>query len=487
MFKRLALLIVVCVLVLAAVLVLNTLRFASKQVSVEAAPPLSFDLEAAVDRLSEAVQYPTISHQDPADFDSKTFLNFHKFLEKSFPKVREKLKREVVSDFSLLYTWEGSDASLNPIILAAHMDVVPVSPGTEAAWEHDAYSGAREGGYVWGRGTLDDKVNLMAALEAVEIALSEGMQPQRTVYLAFGHDEEVGGALGASAMAQLLDERGVEAEFVLDEGGAVITGAILDVRSPVATIGIAEKGYITLELSAKGEGGHSSQPGKESVIGILAKAVNSLEENQMPSGVVGPARQMLEHVGPESGFATKLIMANLWLTAPLVERIMTSSPATNAMVRTTTAPTIFEAGVKENVLPVNGRAVVNFRILPGDTIDSVMEHVRATVADPRVSVNKLPFGSNPSKVSPSSGPIYDQLERTIRETQPGTIVTPYLVVGATDARFYEILTDHVYRFSAMRLDTSDLHRLHGTNERVGEENYGEIVRFYHRLIQNTAM
>ncbi|MCH7958696.1 MAG: M20 family peptidase [Candidatus Hydrogenedentes bacterium] len=482
MIKRILILLVLVVGGVAALLVVRTLSTSSRQVHPEPVTGIELDTDAVVARLAEAITHRTISHQDPEKFDSAAFLQFHSFLERSFPKVHATLKKEVVSDYSLLYHWEGSDPSLRPILLLAHMDVVPVAPGTHDDWEHDAFSGDLDGGFVWGRGTLDDKVNLMAVLEAVERLLSEGVQPVRPVYLAFGHDEEIGGANGAEVMAKLLEDRGVRAEFVMDEGGAIISGAFPGLSAPLATIGIAEKGYTSVQLYVRAKGGHSSQPLPESAIGMLSAAVLRVEQNQLPSAITGPTRTMLEYMGPESSFVNRLIMANLWLFSPVLKGILEASPASNAMIRTTTAPTMFNAGVKENVLPAEARAVINFRILPGDTVESVMEHVRVTIDDPRIEVSALTWGADPSKVSPIDVEGFKRIETTIRELFPEAIVAPYLVIGGTDARAYEAICENIYRFSPLLLETSDLARMHGTNERIAIEDYTRIIQFYYRLL-----
>jgi carboxypeptidase PM20D1 len=402
--------------------------------------------------------------------------------------VHAALKLEKVNGYGLLYQWAGSDSSLAPAVLLAHQDVVPVEPGTEGKWTEPPFGGTIAGGYVWGRGALDDKGSLVAILEAIEHLISTGAKPRRTVYLAFGYDEEVGGRRGAAHIADLLASRNVRPEFVLDEGGALATGLVPGVAAPVALIGIAEKGYVTVELTAQAEGGHSSMPPKETAVGILAAGLTRLEHHQMPRAIRGPTADLFDFLGPEMPFGPRLVMANRWLLGGLLAAGFGSTPQGNAMLRTTTAPTVLQAGVKENVLPSTARALVNFRILPGDSAASVLEHVRHAVDDPRIGVRALQETvSDPSGVTSVSAEPFQLLARTIRQVIPDAVVTPWLVVGATDSRHYSRLTPNVLRFVGAPIGPDDVRRVHGTDERVGVQAYANSVRIYIQLLKNAAL
>jgi carboxypeptidase PM20D1 len=326
-------------------------------------------------------------------------------------------------------------------------------------------------------------------MEAVEALVEEGFMPARTVNLAFGHDEEVGGLNGARLVAEALEERGMgRAALVVDEGGVLAQGLMPGVEEPVALVGVAEKGFLSLALSVRSEGGHSSMPPRETAISILARAITRLEEQPFPSRLDGPARWMLEAVGPRMSFPARLGLANLWLLEPLVLRALNEGPSTAAMVRTTTAPTIIEAGVKENVLPIQARAVVNFRILPGETRDSVTTHVREIVSDPRVEVTQAsPFATDPSPVSDPEGPGFRLVAAAARQAvqDPDLPVAPYLVVGGTDSRYYAARAESVLRFVPVLIRPDDLSRVHGTDERVATRDVATAVRFFHALIQGS--
>lgn len=482
--KRLLLrLAIFSIVILAGVMTVNTLSFSSKQIPVDAVelPPPP---EGAAARLAQAVQFPTVSADD--HIDTAAFMRLDTFLRAAFPMVDSMLELQLINGYSRLYKWPGQNAKLPPILLMGHFDVVPAE---SAGWSVDAFAGVVEEGFIWGRGTLDDKVSCLGLLEATEQLLAEEYTPGRTVYLAFGHDEEVSGQAGAKAIAERLEKQGVRFDYILDEGQFVINEAMAGLSQPLAMIGISEKGYVTLQLTTElPEGGHSSMPPPETAVGILSKAVATLQANPFPADINGPTGAMLRHVGPEMSLPYKMLFANQWLTGGLLRRVLTADPAAAALIRTTTAPTVIKGGVKDNVLPTTASATVNFRILPGETVQSVQRYVERTINDDRVQVEiKNPdFAQNPSPVSETSAFGFQVIQRTIQEVFPQAIVAPSLVIGATDARHYSSVSDHIYRFLPLQLDRSDLPRLHGIDERVGTENYERAVQFYRRLIENSC-
>ncbi|HEV8321333.1 MAG TPA: M20 family peptidase [Myxococcota bacterium] len=495
MKKKFALGLVLALAALAGVVVVRGALLASKQLPDSAVPapaPAAVDGAAAALHLAGALHFRTISSQDPAApgaAEARTELEgLHAYLAATYPRAHAALAREVVGGGSLLFTWKGSDATLPPVLLMAHLDVVPVEPGTEGAWKHPPFAGVIADGFVWGRGALDDKGSLVAMLEAVETLLAAGFAPKRTFYFAFGHDEEVGGGAGNAKMAALLAERGVHLAWVLDEGLAILDGIVEGVSKPVALVGLAEKGYVTVELTVTGEGGHSSMPPRHTPVGILGAAVARLEEHPLPASIEGPARAMFDWLAPEMSFSRRVAFANLWLLGPLVEQLLAARPATDALIRTTTAPTMIEGSVKENVLPAKARALVNFRVRPGDSVAAVLDHVRACVDDDRVAVKAISeFASEPSPVSSADGAGFALVHRTIREVFPRVLVAPGLVTGATDSRYYAGLADGVYRFFPLWLGPDDRARFHGTDERVPVDHYADAVRFYAQLLRNASL
>ncbi len=482
--KRLLLGTVGLVGVLAAVVLIRTFSFTSKQLDAPPADPLKLDEARAVENLRRALRIKTISSEDPAQTPVEALEAFHALLAEAFPKVHAALKKETVSDHALLYEWTGTESKRSPMLLLAHMDVVPANPNNE--WEHPPFSGDLADGYIWGRGAIDDKSSVLGILEAVEVLLVEGFGPKRTVYLAFGHDEEVSGANGAAKIAALLASRGVKAEFSHDEGLAVVEGIVPGITQPVALIGTAEKGYASLELTVSCKGGHSSQPPPHTALGILSAAIVKLEEHPLPAAIRGPVREMFDVLGPEMPFFERMAFANLWLFGGLVKRELEATNAAAAALRTTTAVTMMSGGTKDNVLPTRARAVVNFRLMPDDSIDGLLAHVNETIADERIQVRVLGTAQEASPVSDINAPSYTVLNRTIRQIFPGVVVAPCLDIGATDSRHYSNVAQDSYRFTPLWFKEEDLARIHGPNERIAKDDYLRCIRFYAQFIRNAA-
>jgi carboxypeptidase PM20D1 len=472
------------VLFLFAFLLARTVIYGKRIEPVDAVEGMKVDAAMVAEHLANAIRKATISNTDPAKVDGKAFLELHKVLESTYPRVHATLARQVVNQYGLLYAWKGRKPELNPVLLAAHLDVVPVEAAGLEEWEHPPFSGQVADGYVWGRGTLDIKNQAIAILEAVESLLKEGYRPERTVLLAFGQDEEVDGKLGAGTIAQKLEEEGVHLEAVLDEGGAVLADLIPGIKSPVATIGVAEKGYLSLELTAKGAPGHSSMPPPHTAIGVLGAALARLEVSPMPARL-DAVKPMFAEIGSLLPFSLQFALANLWLFGGVVKRRLESNPKTNAAIRTTQAATMISGGVKDNLLPREARAVVNFRLLPGDTVAGVCEHVRRVIQDERV--NFQPSEDNgvrpASPVSPTTSTAYLDLVRVIRQMFPEAAVAPYLVLGATDSRYYAPVCENIYRFTPVVMSAEDMNRVHGTNERIHIESMGHMVQFFGQLIR----
>ncbi len=491
-----------------------------KDVSVVEVP---LDTDAAARRLSKAITFPTVSNQDRSDFDEKAFKDFHQYLADTYPLVHSTLKREVLGEprkFSLLYTWSGKNPSLPPIVLMGHQDVVPVVPGTEGQWEHGPFSGDIADGYIWGRGSLDDKIMILAILEAIEMHLKNGFQPTRTIYLAFGQDEEVGGPEGVKQIVQVLKSRGVnEIALVLDEGLPLTTGLFPGINSPIALIGTAEKGYASLQLKVAGAGGHSAMPPKHSNIGILAQAISKLEDNPFPYRITQAVRDQFRFLGPELPEKTHGILADVafgkeaemaaateqeqapeyaenaavaWQRQNTSEdqfiQYMLTGPQTTAMLHTTTAVTMVSGGVKDNVLPPVASAVVNFRILQGETVQSVIDRVKSIIDDDRVEVTDISASIDPSPVSDPYGKEYKLIEQSIRQTwgTPDLVVSPYLVIGGADAKWFAAsIAKNVFRFTAVHVESAaDTARWHGVNERVLVSEYARSIGFFHNFIAN---
>ena len=486
MIKRFGYFLFALLLLLIIAVTINTLRQGSKQLTVTPVAAFQLDEVAAAGRLAKSLRFQTISSLDPANQALGEFNQLHAHLAQAFPLIHSKLKRETIGAASLLYTWEGSDAKAKPIMLMAHQDVVPIAPDTEKNWQQAPFDGVIKDGYVWGRGAWDDKGNLFAMMEAVETLLQNGFVPRQTIYLAFGHDEEVGGLQGAMQIAKVLKTRGVKFDYILDEGLLITEGILKGLAPSAALIGIAEKGYVTVQLGLDATPGHSSMPTQKTAIGMMSVALARLEEQQFPGEIRGVAQEMFETIAPEMQGLNRVLLSNLWLFKPLVQHELSKASATNATLRTTTALTTIHAGNKDNVLPGHIDATVNFRTLPGDTQASVLQHVKKALANEDIQLTVSKGNSESSQISSINSAAYYTLNKTIREVFANTIVAPGLMLGGTDSRHFEGLSENVFKFSPVRATADDLPRFHGTNERISIKNYAEMIRFYHQLLVNSS-
>jgi carboxypeptidase PM20D1 len=467
------------VLGLAVVLVAKTLRYAPADVASAERFALGADADRAAETLSQAVRFETVSD----DLSRPDFPAFLAFLETSFPKVHATTTRVVLDPNTPLYRWQGSDPSLQPVLLAAHYDVVPIAPGSLEQWDYPPFDGTIADGYVWGRGTLDNKGALIAILTAAETLMAEGFTPQRTVYFSFGGDEEIGGD-GARAVAQYLTENGIRLAWALDEGSFVLDKIIPGLDQPVASINLSEKGYLTLTLVATSPGGHSSMPPRMTAVGRIARAVDRLQNAPMPGGLTDVSEQFFDGLGRYFTFDKRVVFANRWLLNPVLEGILSGSPSTDAMLRTTTAPTMLSGSSKENVLAAEATATINFRIHPRDTVDDVIAHVRATVDDDQVEIRAdAAFSSPASPVSSADAQGYKDIETSILAAFGPLATVPGLTIAATDARHYAAASDAAYRINPFKITGDDLERFHGIDERLSVENLGRGMDFFGALMK----
>lgn len=470
--------------VLIGVLLVRTFMYGGEPPAVDpsGSDPIALDEAAVLDHLSQAITYRTVSLEPPAPRDDAAFEDFLDWLEKTYPDVFDTLTVERVG-LSLLLTWPGAEPDSAPVLLAAHYDVVPVIPGTQARWRHPPFEGIVADGFVWGRGALDNKNAVVGLMEAVAWLVARGEQPRRTVYLSFGHDEEIGGEAGAAGVVEQLRTDGVQLGWSLDEGSFVFENMLPGVDVPVATINTAEKGSVTLRIIAAGRGGHSSMPPQQTAVGRLARALVALEEHPMPGGLEGLAAESFDAIAPRMDFLARMMFANRWLFGPLVEAQLEALPFANAMMRTTIAPTMLSGSPKVNVLPVEAVATVNFRVHPRDTVEDVIDHVRALVADDHVRV-EAGEGSPASPVADADSEGFRLVAQAVRTEFPGAIVAPGLLVAATDSRHYGRIADNAYRFNPMIVTPEEVAGFHGTNERVSTAGMIMGVRAYVRLLRS---
>jgi carboxypeptidase PM20D1 len=447
----------------------------------------AIDAGAAAARLAEAIRFRTVSLVEPTD-DRAPFVQFHAWLQQRYPAFHAAAQREVIGEFSLLYTWEGSDAGQPPILLLAHQDVVPVPDDTRAAWQVDPFGGVIRDNAVWGRGSIDDKGSLVALMEAAEFLAAQGRRPARTIIFAFGHDEELGGDNGAVLMARALADRGVRAWFVLDEGLAALDRHPLT-GGPASMIGISERGGANMRIHAVGQPGHSSMPPSETAVSLVAEAVDRIHAMPIEQRLEGgPALGMMRALAPELSLTNRMAVSNEWLFAPLLRQRMAGNPAARALLGTTVAPTVIEGGSRPNVLPGEANAWINFRIHPRDSAADLLSRAREAVAD--LEGVTVEWDGEPREASPISSTTsssYALIAALSHAILPDAPVAPALVLAGTDSRHYGDVAENVYRFQPILLTAEDLEMPHGLNERLSVENFERTIRFYISLMEAGAM
>ncbi len=473
----------------AAATAVKAALYTPKKKDFGAATEEKVDAKRAQEHLSKAISIPTISYPDKADIDFTQFEKFHAFLEEAFPLIHKNLKKEVVQEASLIYHWKGTRDDLDPIALLAHQDVVPISAGTEQDWTHEPFSGHNDGEFIWGRGALDMKNHLIGVMDAVETLLDEGFQPERDVYLLFGQDEEVVASEegGAKNIMKTLKERGIHLDCVLDEGGAIIPVNVKGIlnNKELVGVGIAEKGYTDFEITVTAKGGHSSQPPVHSGLGELANVIKDLENHQFKAELLPFVKELFSNLGRNCTYPARLLMCNLNLLYPALKFGMTKIPFTACLVRTTTAVTMAQGSPAANVLPQKASVTVNFRQMPGTTVKDVEDHIRKVCRNKDIEVKVLK-AKEASKFSPTDSRAFKIIEELCMQDNKDSIVAPYLVMGGTDACYYEPICDNIYRYAPYKVSVGLLRCTHGTDERIPVDAIAPAVAFFKRYIRKAS-
>ncbi len=478
--KKIAVLIGVVLLILAAIVVSKTISNSpgahQKSSALEILPT------EAIAHMSQAIQIKTETPNDAYEFDTVTFFTYRKFIEKAYPLVHKNLPRTVIDSFNYVYEWKGTDTSILPMVLMAHYDVVPVEASAVKLWHAVPYGGEVKEGYIWGRGVLDDKSSMISILEAAELQLAKGFQPKQTILLCFGADEESSGK-GAMAVVKYFKSKNKRFDLVVDEGGEISTEDMKDIKRPIASIGVGEKGYVTLILTVQKEGGHSSIPSQSTAIDILSKGLYQLREKQMPAKLIPPIKAYLERVsGYTENFGKKMALSNMWLFEKQVLNNLSASPSTNALVRTTIVPTIINSGVRDNVIPTFATAYVNSRILPGESQKDVFNFVEKTVNDTNIKITYYNnYSTMPSPTTDINSQAFQRVEKVINAIVDDVIVAPMLMVGATDSRNYREVSDGVINFTPI----TNAKGYHGIDERLLVTDFQKCINFYSLLIQGS--
>lgn len=467
------------ILLLACVMLVRALAFRPGACQKNEATPVDFDKDAARDSLASLITCKTVSNVNPELEDDAEFEKLIGMLPSLYPNVYATCELIKFEGRALLYRWRGKGNG-RPAVLMAHYDVVPVN---EDGWEVDPFAAVVKDGVMWGRGTLDTKVTFNAILFSVNKLIADGFTPENDVYLAFSGGEEVHG-VGAARIVDYFEENGITPAFVMDEGGAVVENVFPGVKKPCALIGVAEKGFINLELTTKSNGGHASAPKPHTPVGVLSQACVRLENKPFKFHITPPVKAMFDKLGRESTFVYRLIFANLWCFAPVLDMICRKSGGDlNALMRTTVAFTQMEGSSAANVIPPKASMVANMRLNPYDTVDSAIEYVKKVIDDDSIEVKAIE-SNNPSRLSVANTEGFAKIEDAIKATWKCDLVSPYLMVQCSDSYHWGRISDRVYRFSAMDLTSDERKTIHGHNERIRLDCLNRSVEFYLRLISS---
>jgi len=465
-------------LLLISFIIIRTLMFKPHPVSNSEGEAIDFDRKAAANSLAELVRCKTVSHTDGELEDNAEFEKLKALLPELYPEVFRVCEYKEFDGRGILIKWKGNESG-DPVVLMSHYDVVPVN---EEQWSRDPFGGEIIDGVLWGRGTLDTKGTLNSAIFSVNKLIADGFTPKHDIYLAFSGSEEVNG-IGAPSIVDYFEREGITPAFVLDEGGAVVNNVFPGVHEPCALIGIAEKGFINLELKVKSNGGHASAPKPHTPVGVLSRACYNIESKPFKRHLTPPVAGMFDELGRRSNFLYRMIFSNLWLFEPILDIICkTSGGDINAMMRTTVAFTQMEGSSAPNVIPPEARMVANMRLNPYDTVEGAKEYIRKVINDPTIEVNVLQ-GNNPSRISTTDCEGYRMIENAVRATWGVKIVSPYLMVQCSDSRHWGRISDKVFRFSTMDLTNEERATIHGNDERIRLECLERSVEFYIRLIK----
>lgn len=515
MRKKLLFSLLAAIIVLLVVILIKTYTYPFLTVNDAENNALSPDTSALpVKRLSGGLRIPTVSIDNVKVTNPEPFDKFKVYLQQAYPVIYSTMETFTINDYGLVFRWKGKNEKLLPILFLSHYDVVSsgydnslkkkagnelndsihifkmsdevLPPVTEIAreWEYPPFSGAVAHGRIYGRGSLDMKGMLFAIMEVADHLILNGFTPERDMYFAFGYDEEGSGLQGAYKIAEYFEGKNLFFEAVYDEGGIIFSkGSFGMITRDVALIGLAEKGYLTVKIKVKGTGGHSSTPSVPGALGQAAIIIQNLENNQMKARLTQPVQKLLMNIGEAMGFFNRIAIANQWLFRPLLIRSLSGTSSTNALIRTTTAITMAKGSDAENVMPSIAEIVVNFRILPGNTVAEVTSHVEECCKGFDVEIG-IVSATEASKISTEDTKSYEVMKKSISTIYPGTIITPYISIIGTDAIKYERVSKNVYRFLPVRLNDAEQQSIHYFNEYISIENYRKMIAYFKEVMTN---
>ena len=480
MLKKSLLGVFAIVIILISVVLIKTMLF-SKSIPKMETMEIPALPDSAIVHMQAAIKIKTVDYGNGIPIDTVAFEQFWKFVEKSYPLVTKLVKQQSFNKYSRLFTWEGTNPSLKPYVFMAHIDVVPIEKATENQWTVPPFGGLVINDQIYGRGVADDKSSVISLLESVEKLLTINFKPLCTIYLSFGHDEET---IGHSArdIASWFTKNNIHPEVVVDEGGEITEENFTELKRPIALIAVAEKGFMSFELSVKIAGGHSSTPANETAIDILTKGLYNLRKKPMPYVLSPIVKEMLQRIGPGLSFMQRMAIANTWLLERSLVKELEKDKNSNALLRTTIVPTIIQSGVKDNVIPGVALATVNTRILPGQTTDEVEAFIKKQMNDDRIQIKRLSDAIKNRVAASYESVAYKKVEAATYKVMKDVIPVPFLSVGATDSKSFQGIADGVIKY----LPSIDLKGYHGIDERIHISDLKRMVFFYELMIKDAG-
>lgn len=471
------------------ILVLRTICNRPKAADKQEVHTVEVDKQRAVKHLQEAIRIKTVSMVEDYADNIQPFIDYREWINRSYPALAEQAELTVIADYSLIYRIKGTNPNLKGGCFLSHIDVVPAPTD---GWEYEPFSGTlTDEGYIYGRGAQDMKSHMIALLEAVEYNLERGNKFARDIYLCFGHDEEPSTSnVGANSIVKYLHEKGVQMEFVIDEGGTVLDGRLLGIPHTVALIGATEKGNGDLEIIVRKAGGHASNPKPPTADGVLANVIHKIETKPMKTRWTNLSKEMFKSLSPYCNPVFKFFFSNRDVFSPLLKLVLSkAAPMTNALIRTTFAPTMLKGADARNVIPMEARVNINYRMITGETHEDIVAHLEKIlhkeIKKGWVEIKSIDY-TNPSPEADVHCEAYGNIRKSILQTFDDIIVAPYPFIAASDARYYNPLTDNVFRFGPFINSLDDQQRIHGINERLHVDQLEKAVQFFINCLQNTC-
>ena len=460
-------------------MIIRTLLCKPKEIDAGEYKARDFDKNLIARHLSEAVQIPTVSMVGEFEGIDKPFLDYHAWLEKTYPLVHKAAQKTVINKYSLVFKFTGKDSTLLPGAFLAHQDVVPAP---KEGWDYDPFGGTIDDGFIWGRGTQDMKGTMISLLEAAEKLLSEGWQPERDVYFCFGHDEEAWTEEGAAHICDWFKKQNIRLEYIVDEGGTIIDGKMIGEDKLFGLIATCEKGNMNMTLTVEKAGGHASNPSKPSAAAIMGKALVKLDKHPMPSKWTPATKQTFKLIAPHVKFPFRFILVNRDILSPLLKFVFKKIPLTNSLISTTFAQTMLHGSDAENVIPPKVTANINTRIITGVTSDEVLEYTQKLLGK-NVKVERHGKGTEATAVSPIDVKPWHDLNVAIKQIFPTMVTAPYMFIANSDSRYYGDVCDNIYRFTPFLMTLDDQKRIHAINERVSIDAMETATKFFAQCLE----